>query len=785
VPAGAAALTGPGGPGAGAVRRRRPNRAARRRRRHRLYWRTLLVLALVVLVGATTFVSGLLAAPFDETRVSPPPKPVLLLASDGTQIGSIRPVKQRVLVAPEDIPEVLRMAVIAAEDERFLEHHGVDPIGITRAFLRDLTGGRTQGGSTLTQQYVKNEFVGTDRTLTRKIREAALAYRLEQRKSKEQILTDYLNVLFLGNGTYGVQAASRFYFGVDVRDLDLDPVSGARDPELALARATLLAGVAPAPSAWNPVRDWNLAKTRQRYVLNRLVIDGKIGPEEAGPAFERDLVIVQETPPPTETTAPEFADLVTDQLRAQYASADDEDLLFRGGLRVTTTLDVDWQEAVTRAAREVLPEAGDPQAAVVALDMRNGDVKAMTTLRRYPRKVDREGNEREARDGYERFGFNLATGAHRSVGSTLKPFILAEALEQGRSLDERRPAPACQSLPNPGGAPDPYRYCNAAGEGGGASSPTLRQALQRSVNTVFVPLANEVGRENVAETLLAAGAQPAPSFPFKSGNLSFGLGAGVEATPLSMANAYGTLVNGGARVAPRFVLETRNEAGAVVQTASEPRGAEVLPRDVADRVTEAMSGVTAPGGTAQRARQPFTVYGKTGTTNDSVDAWFIGCVRDPHFVCVAVWMGFEDQTCDGVQGRSCGGMQGVKGLRQVYGGTLPAEIFARAFAIHREVQERRAAPPSTPVEQVADVAPAPAPSSAPPRRQAPTSAPPARRPAAPAPAPEQAPEQPAPPPQTSAPPPSVPQPPAPAPSPPPPSGPALPPPPVDEPADDG
>jgi penicillin-binding protein 1A len=717
--------------------------------------RTLLVGLLVLLIGSTTFVAGLLAAPFDETKVTPPPKPVLLLASDGTQIGSIRPVKQRVIVAPEDIPQVLRQAVIAAEDERFLEHNGVDPLGITRAFLRDVAGGRTQGGSTITQQYVKNEFVGNQRTLSRKVREAAIAYRLEQRKSKDEILTDYLNVLFLGNGTYGVQAASRYYWGVDVRDLDLDVLDGRRDPVLALARAAMMAGMVPAPSTWNPVKDFNLAKARQRYTLNQMVGDGTITPEQAGAAFERPLVVVQEQPPPTETTAPEFADLVTEQLREQYASADDEDLLFRGGLRVRTTLDVDWQEAVTRAAREVLPDPDDPQTAVVALDMRTGDVKAMTTLRRYPEKAMPDGTVRPAVDGYTRFGFNLATRAHRSVGSTLKPFILAEALEQGRSLDERRRAPGKQCLSNPGGRPNPYCYSNA-GDSGYAGSLTLRRALQKSVNTVYLPLANEVGRENVAQTLLAAGGQPASPEALKTGNLSFGLGAGVEMTPLSMANAFGTLVNGGVRMPPRYVLETRNETGVLVSEAGEPEGTEAMPKEVGDQVTEAMSGVTAAGGTAPSARQPFPVYGKTGTTNDSVDAWFVGCVRDPHYVCLAVWMGFEDQNCAGVSGRSCGGMLGVNGVRQVYGGTLPAEVFARAMDIHREVRARRDAPPPPPApaaETVADVQDAEPTREPQPARttSAPDPEPEAEAPDDPAPAPRETEQPPAPPPTTTAP----------------------------------
>jgi membrane peptidoglycan carboxypeptidase len=367
---------------------------------------------------------------------------------------------------------------------------------------------------------------------------------------------------------------------------------------------------------------------------------------------------------------------------------------------------------------------------------------------------------REPADGYTRFGFNLATGAHRSTGSTLKPFTLATALAQGKSLNERRRAPGCDSIRNPGGEPNPYRYCNA-GESSYGGSLTLRQALQKSVNTVYVPLANEVGRDNVKNLLEAAGAQASPAFPIASGNLSFGLGAGVEVTPLSMVNAFGTLVNSGVRMPPRYLLETRNEAGGVVVPAAEPQGTQALPPEVADQVTEAMSGVTASAGTAPRARQPFPVYGKTGTTNDSVDAWFIGCVRDPYFVCLGVWMGYEDQTCDGVQGGACGGMDRVRGVSPVYGGTLPAEIFARSFDKLREIEQRRAAPapdtapppppPAPEAETVTSRAPRPGRSSAPappaPAEAAPVE--PAPAPAAPAPAPAPAPAQPQPQPQPS------------------------------------
>jgi membrane peptidoglycan carboxypeptidase len=669
---------------------RRLSPAARRRRRGRRAARVFLVLTLALLVGTTTFVTGLLAAPFDVRAVPPAPKSVLLLASDGTQFAQIRPPQRREVIQAADIPDVMRKAIISAEDARFLDHKGVDPLATVRAAYRDLSGGRTQGGSTLTQQYVKNVYVGNERTLLRKIKEAGLAVRLENRKSKEEILTDYLNVLYLGNNVYGVQAAAKYYFGVDVKDLDLDETPGRgnrRDPGLALARASMLAGIAPAPSAWNPVRDFGTARVRQRYTLNQMVTNGHITSEQASDAYKRVAAVkpLQETPPEPPSTAPEFADTVTEQLRAEYA--DDEDALYRGGLRIRTTLDADLQEAVTRAAREVLPDANDPQAAVVAVDIRNGDVKAMTTLRRHPAK-----GARPMVDGYERFGYNLATKAKRSTGSTIKPFTLAVALEKGMTLNTRRAAPACDTIRDRFAKGGIYRYCNAAGEGGGSrGSLTLRRALQGSVNTVYVPLAIEVGRERIKQLMLDSGVV-ADEDTFYTSISSFGLGPSANVTPLSMANAFGTLMNHGVHMKPRYVTETRTADGAVL--AKEPAKPEPVRRamkaEIADDVVEAMSGVTQPGGTARAARQDFPVYGKTGTTNDSTDAWFIGCAKSPQNLCLAVWMGYEDQTCDGVQGRACGGMKNVNGVPQVFGGTLPAKIFDRSFEILREIQAGKA-----------------------------------------------------------------------------------------------
>lgn len=670
--------------------RRRPSRAARRRRRGRRLTRALLVLLLAVLTSVSAFVGGLLAAPA-EFDLPPAPRPALLFAADGsTQLTTILPVERREPVPPEDIPVVMREAIISAEDARFLEHKGVDPLATVRAAYRDLSGGRVQGGSTLTQQYVKNVYVGRERTLLRKVREAALAVRLEQRLGKQQIITDYLNVLFLGNGTFGVQAASKYYFGVPVKDLALDRATGTRSPSLEIARAAMLAGIAPAPSAWNPVEDLPTARARQRYVLNQMVLGNFLSPTEASEAFGWDVTPVEQTPTQPPSAAPEFTDLVEAQLKRKFKTDGAEDVLFRGGLRVRTTLDARLQEALAQALREVLPDDDDPQAAAVAIDLRNGDVKAMSTLRRVPRRTDVTGAVREATSGYQRNGWNLATDTRRSTGSTIKPFTLATALLQGHSLDERRFAPACDDIADPNTEGGIYRYCNAAGEDGGSRSITLRQALAKSVNTVYVPLALEVGRDNIKQVMLDAGVDAKQ--PFSTGPKSFGLGTSAEVTPLSLANAYGTLMNDGVRVPPRLFTEVRTggsgiDPGTVVEQApAVPEGTRALPGPVAAQVVEAMSEVTGPGGTAPAARQDFPVFGKTGTTNDSTNAWFVGCARDPINLCVAIWMGYEETSgCERVAG-PCGGMLGVNGVKQVYGGTLPARIFDRTWELLGQIQ---------------------------------------------------------------------------------------------------
>ena len=678
----------------------RPPARRRRRKRSRaaVLARVILVGFLALVVGAGTFVSGLLAAPIDF-GVPPPLKSALLLASDGkTQYATLRPPLRREVVPAKNIPEVMRRAIIAAEDERFLEHQGVDPLATVRAAYRDLTGGRRQGGSTITQQYVKNVYIQVDgkaaeKTLIRKIKEAALAVRLEDRLPKERILIDYLNALYLGNNVYGVQAASRYYFGVDVKDLDLDVKRKKRDPNLALARASMLAGIAPAPSAWNPVKDFATARARQTYTLNQMIKLRMVTSSEASDAFSRRsaMIPVKEQPPELPTDAPEFADLMKAQLQGKF-KGDQEQVLFQGGLRVRTTMDQDLQRAASRALKEVIPDDSHPQGAVAAIDIRNGEVRAMATMRRAPEKGIKQ---------YERNGINLATSAYRSTGSAIKPFTLAVALQQGRSLNERRYGPECLAIPDSSSEGGVYRPCNA--EAGEAGTFTLRSALAISVNTVYIPLANEVGRSKIRALMLKSGIKVRPptrpgDIPLNPNVKSFGLGSTAEVTPLSLANAYAALVNRGVHTEPRFFTDIKasspNATGEKQLRSFVPpvKKTRVLPADVADSVTDAMEDVITRG-TARAAAQPFPVYGKTGTTNDARDAWFVGCVREPQYVCIATWMGYDTP-------RSMRNVAGVRGL--VYGGTLPAKVFARTFEILREIQaERKARMSGAPRESMA------------------------------------------------------------------------------------
>jgi penicillin-binding protein 1A len=549
----------------------------------------------------------------------------------------------------------MRQAIVAAEDERFYSSVGVDPVAIARAAWHDITGHQLQGGSTITQQYVKNVYTGSQRTPLRKLREASLAIRLEQHLTKDQILTRYLNTLYLGNGTAGVEAASRFYFGVPISSLDLNPATGRHSASLALARAATLAGMAPAPSLWNPLHDPQQARVRELYVLNRMQVAGYINSAEAGDAYGKALPpIVAAAEPEAQTIAPEFRDLIAQQL-AHYGDAT---LFTSGGMQVETTLDLNLQRAATEALGEVLPRQKGLNAAVVAVDPRNGDLRALA--------------EHKA-GGYVQNGEDLAdpptADVTRSSGSTIKPFTLAAALEHGHSLEEGHEAPECIRITAN------YRPCNAEG---GAGFYTLESALEQSINTVYAPLAVDVGMNRIVKLATRAGMQvghldTGKSCGARKGVVCPSYALGIPVNPLSEADAYGSFVDHGIHHAVRSVLAVRTPTqGELFNAASSPPGNRVMPARIANEVTSAMQGVV-DSGTGQAARQPFPVYGKTGTTDNFTDAWFTGCTRT---LCITIWMG--DTTPHPLHDASGA---------PVYGGTIPAKLFAHTFTDYLALQD--------------------------------------------------------------------------------------------------
>jgi penicillin-binding protein 1A len=643
--------------------RRSRSRHVRRRRRQILLW----FLAAIV-VTTTTFGAGLLAAPVDYSFQPQPPQAVLLLDSHNRVFATIRSPQAEEPVASKDIPQVMKNAIVAAEDERFFAHSGVDPLAAVRALWRDLTGNSLQGGSTITQQYVKNVYTGDQRTALRKLREASLAIRLEQHLTKDEILTRYLNTLYLGSGTAGVQAASRFYFGVPIQDLDLDPVTGKRDPSLALARAATLAGIAPAPSDWNPVHDPKAARKREIYVLNRMIKNKLISSQQASAAYGNGLPrIVARSQPDAPTIAPEFRDLVEQRLKKIFTDNYDNEMFASGGVKVRTTLDLDLQQAVVDAIHQILPKASDPEAAVAAVDPRSGDIRALSE------KID---------GGYHKAGYDLATDINRSSGSTIKPFTLAVALQQGHRLDEAAYAPECIRV-----APG-YRPCNAEQ---GSSYQTLRTALVNSINTVYAPLAVKVGLDKVIALADAAGMRVGSLNCFAAGKPCDSYALGIPVAPLYEATAYGAFVRGGVAHEPNSLLDvTSVDDGDVFDNAKGGPAHQVMPRQVADQVADAMRDVVDHG-TGTAARQPEPVAGKTGTTDNFTNAWFTGCTRS---VCISVWMGYNKEYLKHNVPHEMRDIESVRG--GVFGGTLPAQIFARALGNYREILARRNAPAPSP-----------------------------------------------------------------------------------------
>jgi penicillin-binding protein 1A len=544
------------------------------------YWVSRVALATLILliVSAVTFLYAPL--PFD------PPAPLqtaFVYDRNGDILARIRPDEDRVVLSLDKIPEFVQKAVIASEDERFYDHPGVDLAATLRAAWNDLRGKRLQGGSTLTQQLVKEYYVGPERSLWRKLKEAALAIRLERKFSKDQILEKYLNVIYLGDQAYGVEAASQRYFGKSVRDVSL-------------AEAALLASIAPAPAHFNPRLDRAGAKVRRNRVLDRMAVNGFITRAEAETAKGVPIKLARAKPPPSKASL--FVQYVRTYLEDTYG----KDELYKGGLQIHTTLDLGMQQAAEAAIADTLNQRGDPIAALVAVDVRTGGILAM---------AQKHGGV-----------FNFAAQGGRQAGSSFKPFVLATAFDEGIGPDEVYPAPSEIQIGNW----NPHNY-----DGHSYGYQTVRTATINSINTVYAQIIEDVGWKDAADMAHKLGIES----PLTE-DLTLTLGTS-PVTPLEMTQAYATFAARGIRHRATPIQKLLDSEGTVLDELSGS-GTEAIDPELAGSVTEILQDVVRSGTGAAAALDGYDAAGKTGTTNSHRDAWFCGYTTE---VAACVWMGYK------------------------------------------------------------------------------------------------------------------------------------------------
>jgi penicillin-binding protein 1A len=524
-----------------------------------------------------------------------------IYASDGkTVLAVLRGSESRILVGSEEISPVMKQAIVAVEDRRFWEHQGVDIQGMARAVWADIRSQDfVQGGSTITQQFVKNQYTEQERTVSRKLKEAALAWQLEKRWSKDRILTAYMNTIYFGNGAYGIEMASRVYFDKHAS-------------ELTLPQAALLAGLPASPGAYDPAANPQAAKARRTTVLGLMLEQGLITAADYRTADESPLPTAGEIGlPGSKGRVGYFAEYVKQQLVPYYGSGE----LFGGGLKVYTSIDLELQKLAREAIDKWLPSPKGPGAALVAIDPRDGRVLAMV-----------------GGDSFEKSQFNLAVQGQRQTGSAFKPFVLTTAVEQGIS-----PQTVFTSEPTVINLGDKL-WSVGNYEGSYLGPIDLAEATIHSDNSVYAQLTAQVGPKSVANTAHKLGVtRPLDDY--------FAIGLGVEAvSPLEMARAFATLANGGERIdgsvlgnVPRAVLRVENGRWA---DANDPLEKRVVDANDTAIVNSILQRVVTEGTGVRAALDDRPAAGKTGTTENYGDAWFVGYTPQ---LAVAVWIGYPDK----------------------------------------------------------------------------------------------------------------------------------------------
>jgi penicillin-binding protein 1A len=599
-------------------------------------------------------------------------------------IGMLAPPNHVVIDQFTQISPWMRRAIVSVEDRRFWTDPGVDFKGIARAFLSDIGGGATQGASTITQQFVKNALAEQgNRTVLEKLREAAIAYHLTRKWPKRKIITEYLNTIYFGNGAYGIESAARVYFG-KVHGFDSftnsstsPQATGCGDssppsiirPECASVlqpwEGALLAGMVADPAAFDPIAHPIAARTRRNLVLRDMLEEHYITRAQYSQYINETLPTANDIQQPSEpTAAPYFSSWLRPQILAAVGRGVPQSVAdyraFYGGLKIRTTLDLPMQQAADQAVSSILPSgSGLPTASLVAIDNKTGEVRAMVG-----------GPIVNGQEDFKDHPFNLATQGLRQPGSSFKPFTLATALESGKysPYSVITSAPQDFIVPNSGGK-EHFIVHNFGNTYSGAIS--LAAATAVSDNSVYAQVGINVGTKRIARTAHAMGIRTPLSTNYAM--ILGGLKVGVS--PLDMAHAYETFATGGRRVYDP-VLGTPDEGPtgiAEIQCPTHvcrnrdmidtPQYRRVLPASIASSVHDILTGVVQNGTGTQAAISGVDVAGKTGTTTNYADAWFVGWTPQ---LTVAVWVGFPDKLVP---------MATLYNGGPVEGGTYPAIIW--------------------------------------------------------------------------------------------------------------
>lgn len=610
----------------------------RKRRRINRFRFTLLLLAVLLLTAGCAGAGYTFWLVQDAPAFNPEQLAIsetsVIYDKDGNEAAKIYGAENRTPVKIKDVPKVVKDAFLATEDVRFYEHHGVDFRALARAAVAQVTGGwGSQGASTLTQQLVKNAFLTPEKTVKRKIQEMYLAIQLERKYTKDEIFEMYLNRIFFGHNSYGIEAAAQTYFGKSVGQLNL-------------AEAAMLAGIPQAPSRYSPIRNPELAKTRRAHVLDNMAHYGFITQAQANAAKLENFDNLNQKTVRREQSYPYayFVEYVQEQLEEKFGP----NKVYAGGLQVYTTLDPKVQKAAEEALsnkanfpRSTKDENGliQPQAAAVILEPGTGYLRAIV-------------GGRGQTDSGKRL-LNRASQSRRQPGSAFKPII---AYGPAIEYDGAGPATVVDDSPVKFGS---YSPKNSDGKYGGLT--TLRSALTRSVNVVAVKLLEQTKISQAIKFARKLGISSESLDPEKDSNLAIALGGlsrGV--TPLEMAGAYGTFASGGTYAKPTVILKVKDASGNILED-EEPARRQAIKPTTAYLLTNMLQDVVKYGTGTRAQLRGWAVAGKTGTTNDGKDIWFAGYTSR---LVGIVWMGHDQP----------------KSMPRQYGGLYPAKIWRQIMA---------------------------------------------------------------------------------------------------------